>query len=77
MSDESAVEAWLEHPGTMRDIDFVMRYFTPPPTAFQAAQFVMSVHMLAAMEMYGSDDVPEDPEPLFPDEADDEPWKRP
>jgi hypothetical protein len=75
---ESAAAAWLDLPETQREIAIVQRRFKDW-SSYEVAQFVLSMQMLVALEVYGSEEIEIDPNqiilPEIPDEDPPEPWR--
>ncbi len=77
MNDESPVEAWMGAPDTKKDVKLVRDSF-PDVSQFQAACFVLGIHVLAILEStYASDPGPSEPMPMDMGEDDEpeEPWR--
>ena len=75
---ESAVAAWLDSPETKRELD-IMRERFPNWTEFQRVQIALSMEILTALDVYGSETITlaEIPPPPPPDDDPPEPWKDP
>ena len=69
---ESAVQAWLDHPATVAEVEVVKKKI-PMVSQYQAVMLALGVQILAALEVYGTE---VEPPEEFPDpNDDDEPWR--
>jgi hypothetical protein len=79
MPDDSVIQAWWDHPGTIAEIAMAHKKI-PDLSIYQAAMFALGVQILAAIELTPTIDPCEcddcQRKAMLEDEDDDEPWKK-
>ena len=72
---ESAVQAWLDSPDTLREIEVALKK-VPNISYQQAVMLALGVEILASLNVYGTDEPCEECQREAEEQDDDgEPWK--